>query len=43
MLKFEGSKIKIIRIREEPNWHGNAVHFRYEGQTYRASILDNED
>ena len=43
MLNFEGSKIKITRIREEPNWHGNAVHFRYEGQTYRASIRDNED
>lgn len=46
MLKFEGSKIKITRIRENPKWHGNAVHFRYEGQTYRASIRedpDNED
>jgi len=40
MLKFEGSKIKITRIRENPKWYGNAVHFRYEGQTYRASIRE---
>lgn len=43
MLKFEGSKIKITRIRENPKWHGNAVHFRYESQTYRASIRENPD
>lgn len=38
--KFDGNKIKITRIREEPHWYGNAVHFRYNGQTYRASIYD---
>lgn len=43
MLKFEGSKIKVTRIRENPKWHGNAVHFRYEGQTYRASIREDPD
>lgn len=38
--KFDANKIKITRIREEPHWYGNAVHFRYNGQTYRASIYD---
>ena len=38
--KFDGNKIKITRIREEPHWYGNAVHFQYNGQTYRASIYD---
>ena len=43
MLKFEGSKIKITRIRENQTWYGNAVHFRYEGQAYRASIREDPD
>ena len=43
MLKFEGSKIKITRIRENQTWYGNAVHFQYEGQTYRASIREDPD
>lgn len=43
MLKFEGSKIKVTRIKENPKWYGNAVHFRYEGQTYRASIREDSD
>lgn len=41
--KFDADKIKITRIREEPNWYGNAVHFRYNGQTYRASIREDPD
>lgn len=41
--KFDGNKIKITRIREEPHWYGNAVHFRYNGQTYRASIREDPD
>lgn len=41
--KFDGSKIKITRIRVNPDWYGNAVHFRYEGQTYRASIREDPD
>ena len=43
MLKFEGSKIKVTRIRENPKWYGNAVHFHYEGQAYRASIREDLD
>ena len=38
--KFDGNKIKITRIRENDDWYGNAVHFQYNGQTYRASIYD---
>ena len=38
--KFDGNKIKITRIRENNDWYGNAVHFQYNGQTYRASIYD---
>lgn len=41
--KFDADKIKITRIREEPHWYGNAVHFRYNGQTYRASIREDPD
>jgi len=40
--KFDGSKIKITRIRENKDWYGNAVHFQYEGQTYRASIKEDQ-
>lgn len=43
MLKFEGSKIKITRIRENSDWRGNAVHFQYEGKTYRASIREDPE
>jgi hypothetical protein len=38
--RFDGNIIKITRIRETNDWHGNAVHFQYNGQTYRASIYD---
>lgn len=38
--RFDGNKIKITRIRENKDWYGNAVHFQYNGQTYRASIYD---
>ena len=38
--KFDGNNIKITRIRENKDWYGNAVHFQYNGQTYRASIYD---
>lgn len=41
--KFDADKIKITRIREEPHWYGNAVHFHYNGQTYRASIREDPD
>ena len=40
--KFDGSKIKITHIRENKDWYGNAVHFQYEGQTYRASIKEDQ-
>lgn len=43
VLKFEGSKIKITRIRENSDWYENAVHFRYEGKVYRASIREDPD
>jgi hypothetical protein len=43
MQPFDGSKIKITRVRKEKNWGGNAVHFRYEGKTYRASIREDPD
>jgi hypothetical protein len=38
--RFDGNSIKITRIRENSDWYGNAVHFQYNGQTYRASIYD---
>lgn len=43
MQPFDGSKIKITCVRKEEWWGGNAVHFRYEGQTYRASIREDPD
>ena len=45
MLKhpFDGSKIRITRVRRNNDWYGNAVHFRYEGHTYRASIREDPD
>lgn len=43
MQPFDGSKIKITRVRVADYWGGNAVHFRYEGQTYRASIREDPD
>jgi len=43
MQPFDGSKIKITRVRKEKWWGGNAVHFRYEGKTYRASIREDPD
>lgn len=42
-MPFDGSKIQITRIRENKDWYGNAVHFRYNGQTYRASIREDPD
>ena len=39
-IPFDGSKIQITRVRENKDWYGNAVHFRYNGQTYRASIRE---
>lgn len=42
-IPFDGSKIQITRVRENKVWHGNAVHFRYNGQTYRASIREDPD
>lgn len=43
MQPFDGSKIQITRVRVADFWGGNAVHFRYEGQTYRASIREDPD
>lgn len=40
---FDGSKIQITRVRVADYWGGNAVHFRYDGQTYRASIREDPD
>lgn len=40
---FDGSKIQITRVRVADYWGGNAVHFRYEGQIYRASIREDPD
>lgn len=37
---FDGSKIQITRVRVADYWGGNAVHFRYDGRTYRASIRE---
>ena len=42
-IPFDGSKIQITRVRENKDWYGNAVHFRYNGQTYRASIREDPD
>lgn len=42
-MPFDGSKIQITRIRKSKDWYGNAVHFRYNGQTYRASIREDPD
>ena len=41
-MPFDGSKIQIMRVRVA-DWGGNAVHFRYNGQTYRASIQEDPD
>ena len=42
-IPFDGSKIQITRVRENKDWYGNAVHFRYNGQTYRVSIREDPD
>ena len=41
-IPFDGSKIQITRVRAT-DWGGNAVHFHYNGQTYRVSIRENPD
>ena len=38
-IPFDGSKIQITRVRAT-DWGGNAVHFHYNGQTYRVSICE---
>lgn len=41
-IPFDGSKIQITRVRAT-DWGGNAVHFHYNGQTYRVSIREDPD
>ena len=42
--RFDGNKIKITKVRTtKDGWYGNAVHFQYEGKTYRASIREDPD
>ena len=42
-MPFDGSKIQITCVRVADYWGGNAVHFRYDGRTYRASIREDPD
>lgn len=41
-IPFDDSKIQITRVRAT-DWGGNAVHFHYNGQTYRVSIREDPD